>query len=128
MPAINAFDYAVLRVVPSAERAEFLNVGVVMHCPAMQFLGCRVSLDEERLRALAPEADAETIREHVEAFARICAEDPKAGPIARLTRRERFHWMVSPRSTVIQVSPMHSGLCEFPADTLEELFRRLVLR
>jgi hypothetical protein len=127
VPAINAFDYAVLRVVPNVERGEFLNVGVVLHCPAMQFLGCRVALNEDKLTLLAPATDREVIREHVEAFARICAEDPKAGPIARLTRRERFHWMVSPRSTVIQVSPMHSGICEYPDETLEELFRRLVL-
>ena len=128
MPANNSFDYAVLRVVPSAERGEFMNVGVVMHCPALTFLGCRVYLDEERFTALWPEHDISVIRQHVEAFARICAAEPKAGPIARLTRRERFHWMVSPRSTVIQVSPVHTGLCEDPEATIEELFRRLVLR
>jgi hypothetical protein len=128
VPANNSFDYAVLRVVPSAERAEFMNVGVVMHCPALTFLGCRVYLDEERFAALWPDHDISVIRQHVEAFARICAAEPKAGPIARLSRRERFHWMVSPRSTVIQVSPVHTGLCEDPEATIEELFRRLVLR
>lgn len=128
MPANNSFDYAVLRVVPSVERGEFMNVGVVMHSPALTFLGCRVYLDEERFAALWPEHDISVIRQHVEAFARICSAEPKAGPIARLTRRERFHWMVSPRSTVIQVSPVHTGLCEDPEATIEELFRRLVLR
>ena len=128
MPANNSFDYAVFRVVPCAERGEFLNVGVVMHCPALTFLGVRVHLDEERLRALWPDQDLTVIRQHVEAFSRICAAEPKAGPIARLSRRERFHWMVAPRSTVIQVSPVHTGMCEDPAATLEELFRRLVLR
>ena len=128
MPANNSFDYAVFRVVPCAERGEFLNVGVVMHCPALTFLGVRVHLDEERLRALWPDQDLTVIRQHVEAFSRICAAEPKAGPIARLSRRERFHWMVAPRSTVIQVSPVHTGMCEDPAGTLEELFRRLVLR
>jgi hypothetical protein len=128
VPANNSFDYAVFRVVPCAERGEFLNVGVVMHCPALTFLGVRVHLDEERLRALWPDQDLTVIRQHVEAFSRICAAEPKAGPIARLSRRERFHWMVAPRSTVIQVSPVHTGMCEDPAATLEELFRRLVLR
>jgi len=128
VPANNSFDYAVFRVVPCAERGEFLNVGVVMHCPALTFLGVRVHLDEERLRALWPDQDLTVIRQHVEAFSRICAAEPKAGPIARLSRRERFDWMVAPRSTVIQVSPVHTGMCEDPAGTLEELFRRLVLR
>jgi hypothetical protein len=127
VPANNSFDYAVLRVVPNAERGEFLNVGVVMHCPALTFLGVRVHLDEERLGALWPGQDLTAVRQHVEAFSRVCAAEPKAGPIARLSRRERFHWMVAPRSTVIQVSPVHTGLCDDPQATLEELFRRLVL-
>jgi hypothetical protein len=127
VPANNSFDYAVLRVVPSAERGEFMNVGVVMHCPALTFLGCRVHFAEERFGSLWPDHDVSVIRQHVEAFARICAAEPKAGPIAKLSRRERFHWMVSPRSTVIQVSPVHTGLCEDPEATIEELFRRLVL-
>ena len=128
MPANNSFDYAVLRVVPSAERGEFINVGVVMHCPALTYLGCRVHFDEDRVRTLWPDQDLPVIRQHVEAFARICQAEPKAGPIAQLSRRERFHWMVAPRSTVIQVSPVHTGLCDDPRATLEELFRRLVLR
>ena len=127
MPANNSFDYAVLRVVPNAERGEFLNVGVVMHCPALAYLGVRVHLDDQRLCALWPGQDLTPVREHVEAFTRICAAEPKAGPIAQLSRRERFHWMVAPRSTVIQVSPVHTGLCDEPRATLEELFRRLVL-
>jgi len=114
--------------VPNAERAEFINAGVIMHCPALTFLGCRVFLDEDRASALWPDQDLTTIREHVQAFARICAAEPKAGPIAQLSRRERFHWMVAPRSTVIQISPVHTGVCESPEATLDELFRRLVLR
>jgi hypothetical protein len=85
-------------------------------------------MDDHRFRALWPEQDLSVIRQHVEAFARICSAEPKAGPIARLSRRERFHWMVAPRSTVIQVSPVHTGLCEDPEATIDELFRRLVLR
>ena len=125
MPALSSFDYATLRIVPCAERGEFVNAGLVMHCPEAAFLECRVRLDESRLRALWPELDLEVIREHLEAFPKVAAGDPEAGPIAKLSRRERFHWLVAPRSTMIQVSPVHSGMCESPAEVMEELFRRL---
>jgi hypothetical protein len=125
---LHSYDYAVVRVVPCAERGEFVNAGVVLHCRERAFLGCRVYLDEPRIRALWPDLDLETIRPHVEAFTRICAGDPDAGPIARLSRSERFQWLVAPRSTVVQVSEAHSGMCQSPEDTLEELYRRLVLR
>ena len=128
MPANSSFDYAVLRVVPCVERAEFVNAGVVLYCAEAAFLGCRIHLDAERLRALAPEADLEVIGRHLESFERIAAGDPAAGPIARLTRSERFHWMTAPRNTAVQVSEVHSGLCESAPATLEELFRRMVLR
>ncbi len=127
MHALHSYDYAVLRVVPDVERGEFVNAGVVLHCLDLRFLESRVQLDERRLSALWPSADLELIRQHLEAFPRICAGDPTAGPIARLSRRERFQWMVAPRSTIIQVSPVHSGMCHSPEATLEELFRRLVL-
>lgn len=126
MPAPTSFDYAVLRVVPRVEREEFINAGVVLFCLQQDFLGARVGLDERRLLALWPEADAELIRQHLEAIPRICAGSPDAGPIARLSIRERFHWLVAPRSTMIQVSPVHSGVCESPERALEELFRRMV--
>jgi len=125
VPALSSFDYATLRIVPCAERGEFVNAGLVMHCPEAAFLECRVRLDESRLRALWPELDLEVIREHLEAFPKVAAGDPEAGPIAKLSRRERFHWLVAPRSTMIQVSPVHSGMCESPAEVMEELFRRL---
>ena len=126
MPAPTSFDYAVLRVVPRVEREEFINAGVVLFCLQRDFLQARVGLDDRRLLALWPEADAELIRQHLEAIPRICAGNPDAGPIARLSIRERFHWLVAPRSTMIQVSPVHSGLCEAPEQALEELFRRMV--
>jgi hypothetical protein len=126
VPALSSFDYATLRVVPCAERAEFVNAGVVMHCPEAAFLDCRVYLDEGRVRALWPELDLEVVREHLAAFTRVAAGDADAGPIAQLSRRERFHWLVAPRSTMIQVSPVHSGVCESPGAVMEELFRRLV--
>ena len=127
MPAMESYDYAVLRIVPSVEREEFVNAGVVVHCPQQAFLACRIHLDEERLAAFCPSLDLELIRNHLEAFPRIAAGDAGAGPIAQLSRRERFQWLVSPRSTIIQVSPVHSGMCQAPESTLEEIFRRLVL-
>jgi hypothetical protein len=126
--AMLSYDYAVLRVVPSVEREEFVNAGVVLQCTEDAFLDCRVHVDEARLRALWPAADLDLIRQHLEAFPKICAGDPNAGPIARLSRRERFQWLVSPRSTIIQISPVHSGVCESPETALDEIFRRLVVR
>lgn len=127
MPTPHSYDYAVFRVVPCPERGEFVNAGVVLHCPQSAFLECRVYVDEARLRALWPSVDLELVRRHLEAFPRICAADTQAGPLARLSRRERFHWLVAPRSTIIQVSPVHSGITEAPQAALDELFRRLVL-
>jgi Protein of unknown function (DUF3037) len=123
---LSSFDYAVLRIVPRVERGEFVNAGVVLICPERQFLAARTRFDEERLRALWPDLDFDTVRSHLEAFSRVCAGDADAGPIAQLSQRERFHWLVAPRSTMIQVSPTHSGLSEDPQLTLEQLFKRLV--
>lgn len=127
MLALHSYDYAVLRVVPWAEREEFANAGVVLHCLERAFLESRVHIDERRFQALWPDLDLDPIRLHLEAFPKICAGDPEAGPIARLSSRERFQWLVAPRSTIIQVSAVHSGMCDSPAATLDELFRRLVL-
>ena len=127
MPAFSSFDYAILRVVPRVEREELVNAGVILFCLERDFLQARIELDATRLHALWPGTDVELVRQHLEAIPRICAGSPDAGPIARLSLRERFHWLVSPRSTVIQVSPVHSGLCESPERALDELFRRMVL-
>jgi len=123
---LSSFDYAILRIVPRVEREERINAGVILFCLERDFLQARVELDEARLRALWPETDVELIRQHLEAIPRICAGSPEGGPIAKLSQRERFHWLVSPRSTMIQVSPVHSGLSEQPERTLDELFRRMV--
>jgi hypothetical protein len=125
VPAQSSFDYAVIRVVPRVEREEFLNAGVIVFCLEKNFLAAKVSVNEERLKALWPEIDFDLIRQHLEAIPKICAGDPAAGPIARLSVRERFHWLVSPRSTMIQVSPVHSGICENPEQSLQRLFERL---
>ena len=111
MPTPAAFDYALLRVVPRVERQEFINAGVVMFCLEKRYLDARIHLDEARLRALWPEFDADLIKQHLEAVPRICAGDETAGPIAKLSQRERFHWLVAPRSTVVQTSPVHTGQC-----------------
>ena len=126
MHALNSFDYAVIRVVPRVEREEFLNAGVVLFCLQKRFLQARVQTQEERWRLLWPQLDVEVVRRHLEAFVKVCRGDPDAGPIARLSQRERFHWTVAPRSTVVQVSPVHSGLCDDPATAIERLFQSLV--
>ena len=126
MPAPSSFDYAIVRVMPRVERGELLNAGVILFCLEKDFLRARVEVDEERLRALWPQVDIDLIRDHLQAIPRICAGDREAGPIARLSLRERFHWLVAARSTMIQVSPVHAGLCEDPQRALDDLFRQLV--
>ena len=127
MPVQSSFDYAVVRVVPRVERGEFINAGVIVFCLEQRFLEARVVIDETRMRALWPEIDVEKVRRHLEAIPKIAAGDGSAGPIARLPLRERFHWLVSPRSTIIQVSPVHTGLCEEgPGKAVEALTRQLL--
>jgi hypothetical protein len=122
------FEYAIVRVVPRVERGEAFNAGVVLLSRARRFLGARTELDERVLAALAGDCDPETVREHLALVDRIAAGDPDAGPIARLSAPERFHWLVSPSSTMIQPSPVHTGLTADPAATLDHLFRTLVRR
>ena len=126
MPAAHSFDFATVRIVPRVDREEFINAGVLLLCLERKFLGARVRVDEARLTSLWPDIDFELLRRHVESFPKICAGEPDAGPIARLSLRERFHWLAAPRSTVIQISPVHSGICDSPEAKLEELFERLV--
>jgi hypothetical protein len=126
MPARSSFDYAVIRVVPRVERGELVNAGVILFCLEKDFLRARVEVNEPRLRALWPEIDLDLVRQHLEAIPRICAGDPDAGPIARLSLRERFRWLVAPRSTMIQISPVHAGLCDHPEQALDDLFRKAV--
>jgi hypothetical protein len=121
-----SFSYAVLRVVPHVEREEFLNAGVVVFCDALDYLAARVELDEARLLALAPGADPALVQRHLEAVPRICAGETEGGPIGRLPLRERWHWLVAPRSTILQTSTAHAGLCLAPGDALERLFEQVV--
>jgi hypothetical protein len=127
VPTLNSFDYAVIRIVPRVDREEFLNAGVILFCLERRFLGARVHVAEERLRALWPDLDLNVLGMHLDAFARIAQGDADAGPIAHLSLRERFQWLVAPRSTMIQVSPVHSGLCETPESMIDQLFQKLAL-
>ena len=126
MPALSSFDYAVIRVVPRVERGECLNAGVLLYCRTRDFLGARVELDRRRLLALYPDLDLELVQSHLDAIPRICAGGPAAGALGELPARARFHWLVAPRSTVIQVSPVHSGRTDDPAAALERLVETLV--
>ena len=125
-PPPNAFQYAIVRVIPRIERGECLNAGVILLCRPRRFLAARIVLDEARLAALAPGLDPATIRPHLDAIVRIAAGDPAAGPIARLGTAERFHWLVAPSSTMIQPSEVHTGLCDDPAKELDHLVATLV--
>lgn len=126
MPALSSYDYAVLRVVPNVERKEFINVGVILFCRTRRFLGARIELQPKRLAVLAPELDLEMVKAQLDLFPRICAGGPDAGPIGQLEQPDRFHWLVAPRSTAIQVSPVHCGLCADPQAALDEVFEKQV--
>jgi hypothetical protein len=121
-----SFDYAVIRVVPRVERGELVNAGVIVSCPTRSFLEARIELDPRRLRALDPSIDVAEVETALAAIAWIAAGDPRGGPIAQLPRGERFHWLVAPRSAIIQTSPVHTGLCDDPAAALAGLLDRLV--
>ena len=118
------YDYVVVRVVPQVEREEFVNVGVILYCPTRRFLDARIACDDARLRALAPEVDVTTVQEHLAVIPRVCAGEAEL--MREWSQAERFHWLAAPRSTIIQTSPMHNGLCETPERELEHLVRKLV--
>lgn len=120
------FEYAVIRLVPCVEREEFLNVGVILYCPAQAFLRTAFELNEGRLRAFARDLKISEIGEHLHAFERICAGGAKAGAIGKLPTGERFRWLTAPRSTVVQTSPVHTGLCLDATETLTRLLTKLI--
>ena len=126
MASSRPFSYAVYRLVPRVERGERINVGVVVFCRPLRFLAARTFLDERRLAALWPDVDPEAVRPHLDAIERIAAGEGTAGPIARLDRTARFHWLVAPSSTIIQPSSVHTGLCGDPDAELEKLYESLV--
>jgi hypothetical protein len=122
-----SFDYAIVRVVPRVERGEQINAGIILSCPTRDYLAARIALDAARLRALSPATDVEEVELALASIPRIAAGDRAGGPIAALPRSERFHWLVAPRSAIIQPSPVHTGLCDDPALALAQLVERLVL-
>jgi hypothetical protein len=122
-----AFDYAVFRFVPRVEREEFFNVGVILSCPRDKFLEARIFFDEKKLQAFAPNAESEKIKSYLEIIPKICSGVKEAGIIGQLTQRERFYWLTAVRSTIIQASPVHTGLCSDSAKMLEHLFEIMVL-
>ena len=122
----SSYDYAIVRVVPRVERAEFVNAGVILFCRTRRFLGARIALDAARLAALAPQVDIHELNRHLAIIPLVCAGGAGAGPIGRLPLAERFHWLVAPRSAMIQTSPVHSGLCDAPEAALDALLDALV--
>ncbi|HEY6245169.1 MAG TPA: DUF3037 domain-containing protein [Pyrinomonadaceae bacterium] len=126
MPDQFRYDYAVIRVVPKVDREEFINVGVILSCPDKSFLEARIKLNESRLLALDPSLDLEMVRTHLATIPTICHGGDGAGPIGQLPQRQRFHWLVAPRSTIIQTSPVHTGRCSDPAAALEHLVIKMV--
>lgn len=122
----SSFDYALIRVVPRVERGELINAGAIVSCPTQRYLAARIALDAARLAALWPAVDVAEVEAALALIPLIAAGDPRGGPIAALPRGERFHWLVAPRSAVIQTSPVHTGLCDEPGGVLDQLIERLV--
>jgi Protein of unknown function (DUF3037) len=123
----NLFEYAVIRVVPQVEREEFLNVGVILYCPKLKFLQCMCAVDEERLCSFSNKIDIDDLKGHLHSYAQICHGSKDGGPIAKLDMPSRFRWLTATRSTVVQSSKVHPGLCIDAAETLEKLYAQLVL-
>ena len=126
MPDKFRYDYAVVRVVPKVDREEFINAGVIVSCPDLSFLEATIKLNESRLLALDSNADLDLIRNHLATIPTICRGGEEAGSIGQLPQRQRFHWLVAPRSSVIQTSPVHTGRCDDPAAALEHLVKTVV--
>jgi hypothetical protein len=120
------YDYAIVRIVPRVERGEQINVGVILSCVDVEFLDARIELDTARLLALDPELDLEEVRAGLATIPLVCAGGPDAGPIGALAPRDRFRWLVSPRSTIIQISAVHTGRATDPAAALERLLHTMV--
>lgn len=127
MPAQQLFEYAVVRIVPQVEREEFLNVGVVLYCSGAKFLQVKFNLDKQRLSAFSEKLDVSDVQEYLCAFEQICKGAEAGGPIAKLPIAERFRWLTATRSTIVQSSKVHPGLCDDPAEMLNSLFAQMVL-
>ena len=126
MAAEYTYDYAIVRIVPRVERGEQINVGVILSCPDANYLDARIEVNEARLLALDPSIDLETMRTNLATIPAVCRGGAEAGPIGDLPPRGRFRWLVSPRSTIIQTSPVHTGRTTDPAAALERLLEKIV--
>jgi hypothetical protein len=127
VPGEHTYDYAIIRVVPRVDRGEQMNVGIILSCVDSDFLDIRIALDETRLRALDLTADLESVQAGLTTLKAVCAGGPEGGPVGELPPRARFRWMVSPRSTVVQTSPVHTGRTDNPQAALQHLFETMVL-
>jgi hypothetical protein len=125
---LRTYDYAVVRVVPRVERAEFVNAGVILSCDVDRVLLAKIELDEAALLALDGTADLVLIRDALATIPAVCAGGAAAGPLGKLSTRERFHWLVAPKSTIVQTSPVHTGQCSHLDLALEHLMARMVRR
>jgi hypothetical protein len=128
VPALRTYDYAIVRVVPRVERGEFVNAGIVLSCDIERVLTARIDLDEAALSALHDGVDLELVRKTLAAIRVVCAGGAEAGDIGKLSPRERFHWLVSPKSTIVQMSPVHTGQCSDIEAALEHLMNRMIRR
>ncbi|MFD5828098.1 DUF3037 domain-containing protein [Lentzea sp. NPDC060358] len=123
----HVFEYALLRAVPRQERGEFMNVGVLVYCRALDFLCAKTHVDAGRLRALDPQLDVETLESSLAHLTDSCDGSPQAGPVSATSVGQRFRWLTAPRSTIVQTSPAHTGFTEDPSAEVSRLFEALVL-
>lgn len=120
------FEYAVIRMVPRVEREEFLNIGVIIYCPSLRFLKSEFLLNKDRIRAFTEDFDLECLEKNLISFKLICQGDPEGGPIGKLPLVSRFRWLTATRSTILQTSSVHLGLCTDPQEKLIRLYNQLV--
>jgi hypothetical protein len=128
MRALRTYDYAVVRVVPRVERGEFVNAGIILSCDVERILRASIELDESALLAIDATVDMQLVKKVLASIPAICAGGDAAGEMGKLSARERFHWLVAPRSTIVQTSPVHTGQCADPAAALEHLLQTMVRR
>jgi hypothetical protein len=128
MRALRTYDYAVVRVVPRVERGEFVNAGIILSCDVERILQAGIELDENALLAIDAHVDLDLVRSALAAIPTVCAGGEGAGDIGKMPARERFHWLVAPRSTIVQTSPVHTGQCADPDAALEHLMQTMVRR
>jgi hypothetical protein len=128
MRALHTYDYAVVRVVPRVERGEFVNAGIILSCDVERILRASIELDEGALLAIDATVDMELVKKVLASIPAICAGGHAAGEMGKLSARERFHWLVAPRSTIVQTSPVHTGQCADPAAAIEHLLQTMVRR